>query len=164
MQWDVGDTFDLNLLRCPLYKLIQDSHEHLFFECPFSLKVWKLVSKRAGLHNIPSRLDDITTWCTGHDRGGEEAASVLSCAFIELNTCNAVSLDALTNLDKSGETAPPKFMKFFLVQKVDDSRRFVNRMHDEAAAARDCVAQLTALIAKLQAMEDQEEVHDSLLV
>ncbi|GJT46064.1 hypothetical protein Tco_0954779 [Tanacetum coccineum] len=63
----------------------------------------------------------------------------------------------------SGETAPPRFMKFFLVQKVAESRRFVNRMHDEAATARDCVAQLTALIVELQSMEDQEEVHDSLL-
>ncbi|GKD07237.1 hypothetical protein Tco_1186922 [Tanacetum coccineum] len=35
-------------------------------------------------------------------------------------------------------------------------------MRDEVATARDCVAQLTALIAKLQAMEDQEKVHDSL--
>ncbi|GJR86583.1 hypothetical protein Tco_0210594 [Tanacetum coccineum] len=36
-------------------------------------------------------------------------------------------------------------------------------MRDEAGTARDCVAQLTALIAEFQAMEDQEEVHDSLL-
>ncbi|GJZ25842.1 hypothetical protein Tco_0570095 [Tanacetum coccineum] len=38
--------------------------------------------------------------CMGHDRGGEEAASALSRAFIELKTCNAVLLDALTNVDK----------------------------------------------------------------
>ncbi|GJT61762.1 hypothetical protein Tco_1005295 [Tanacetum coccineum] len=37
--------------------------------------------------------------CTGHDRGGEEVASALSRAFIELKTCNAVLLDALTNLE-----------------------------------------------------------------
>ncbi|GJV24811.1 hypothetical protein Tco_1377506 [Tanacetum coccineum] len=61
----------------------------------------------------------------------------------------------------NGETAPLKFMKFFLVQKVAESRRFVNRMRDEVTM--DCIAQLTALIAELQAMEDQEEVHDSLL-
>ncbi|GJV52267.1 hypothetical protein Tco_1448008 [Tanacetum coccineum] len=63
----------------------------------------------------------------------------------------------------SGETAPLRFMKFFLVQKVAESRRFVNHMHDKAATARDCVAQPTALIAKLQVMQDQKEVHDSLL-
>ncbi|GJX27530.1 hypothetical protein Tco_0233826 [Tanacetum coccineum] len=62
-----------------------------------------------------------------------------------------------------GETAPPKFMKIFLVQKVDESRKFVNRIRDKAATTRDCVAQLTALFAELQAMEDQEEFHDNLL-
>ncbi|GJX72876.1 (R)-mandelonitrile lyase-like protein [Tanacetum coccineum] len=44
--------------------------------------------------------------CTGHDRGGEEVASALSRAFIELKTCNAVLLDALTNLEKRLFTSP----------------------------------------------------------
>ncbi|GJW79033.1 hypothetical protein Tco_0140715 [Tanacetum coccineum] len=34
-QWDVGPSIDLNLLRCPLCELVPDSHDHLFFECPF---------------------------------------------------------------------------------------------------------------------------------
>ncbi|GJV63906.1 hypothetical protein Tco_1474734 [Tanacetum coccineum] len=54
-------------------------------------------------------------------------------------------------------------MRFFLVQKVAESHRFVNRMCDEAGTAKDCVAQLTALIAEFQVIEDQKEVHDSLL-
>nr|GFA74073.1 hypothetical protein [Tanacetum cinerariifolium] len=61
-QWDVGEHVDLTLLRCSLCKLVQDSHEHLFFECPFSLKVWNLVVQKAGLHNVPSRLEDIISW------------------------------------------------------------------------------------------------------
>nr|GEV34349.1 hypothetical protein [Tanacetum cinerariifolium] len=36
-------------------------------------------------------------------------------------------------------------------------------MRDEADAIRSCVAQTTAVIIELQAMEDQDEVHDSLL-
>ncbi|GJX17397.1 hypothetical protein Tco_0218229 [Tanacetum coccineum] len=63
----------------------------------------------------------------------------------------------------SGETVVPKYMKFFLVQKVAETRRFVNRMREEAEAIRSCIAQTTAVIAELQAMEDQNEVHDSLL-
>ncbi|GJU57183.1 reverse transcriptase domain, reverse transcriptase zinc-binding domain protein [Tanacetum coccineum] len=38
-QWDVGESVDLNLLRCPLCKAVPDSHEHLFFKCSFSSKV-----------------------------------------------------------------------------------------------------------------------------
>ncbi|GJW27159.1 hypothetical protein Tco_0040970 [Tanacetum coccineum] len=36
-------------------------------------------------------------------------------------------------------------------------------MRDEADAIRSCIAQTTAIIAELQAMEDQDEVHDSVL-
>ncbi|GJT76209.1 hypothetical protein Tco_1042934 [Tanacetum coccineum] len=55
----------------------------------------------------------------------------------------------------SGEIAVPKYMKFFLVQKVAETRRFVNRMRDDVI--RSCIAQMTAVIAKLQATEDQDE-------
>ncbi|GKD05377.1 hypothetical protein Tco_1180351 [Tanacetum coccineum] len=63
----------------------------------------------------------------------------------------------------SGETAPPKYMTFFVVQKIAASRRFVNRMRDEVDTSRECIAQLTAIIVELQDLEDQDEVHDSLL-
>ncbi|GJU82852.1 hypothetical protein Tco_1285217 [Tanacetum coccineum] len=63
----------------------------------------------------------------------------------------------------SGETAPRRYMKFFLTQKLAESRRFMNRMRDEANTVRECVAQLTAVVVELQAMSDQDEVHDSLL-
>nr|GEV79214.1 hypothetical protein [Tanacetum cinerariifolium] len=62
----------------------------------------------------------------------------------------------------SGETAVSKYMKFFLVQKLAETRCFVNRMRDEADTIRSCIAQLTVVIAELQAMDDQDEVHDSL--
>ncbi|GJU54965.1 hypothetical protein Tco_1228679 [Tanacetum coccineum] len=63
----------------------------------------------------------------------------------------------------SGETAPPKYMKFFLVEKIAESRHFVNHMRNEADTVRECIAQLTVVITELQAMEDQDKVHDSLL-
>nr|GFB74333.1 hypothetical protein [Tanacetum cinerariifolium] len=46
---------------------------------------------------------------------------------------------------------------------IVECRRFVNRMRDEAKTVRGFIAQLTVVIAELQAMEDQDEVHDSLL-
>ncbi|GKD13371.1 hypothetical protein Tco_1197778 [Tanacetum coccineum] len=63
----------------------------------------------------------------------------------------------------SGETSPSKYMKFFLEQKVAESRRFVNRIRAEVATSSDCLAQLTAVIAEFEAMENQDEVHDCLL-
>ncbi|GJR58111.1 hypothetical protein Tco_1500273 [Tanacetum coccineum] len=63
----------------------------------------------------------------------------------------------------SGETAPSKYMKLFLEQKVAESHRFVNRMRAEVATSTDCIAQLIVVIAEFEAMENQDEVHDSLL-
>nr|GEX78039.1 hypothetical protein [Tanacetum cinerariifolium] len=54
-------------------------------------------------------------------------------------------------------------MKFFLVQKIAKSHHFVNRMRDEVVTVRCCIGQLTAVVAELQAMDDQDEVNDSLL-
>ncbi|GJT29441.1 hypothetical protein Tco_0909716 [Tanacetum coccineum] len=53
----------------------------------------------------------------------------------------------------SGENAPPRFMKFFLVQKIAESCKFVNRMRDEATTARDCDAKRGEQ-AKLVALND----------
>ncbi|GJW20858.1 hypothetical protein Tco_0031480 [Tanacetum coccineum] len=63
----------------------------------------------------------------------------------------------------SGETVVPRYIRFFLDQKISESRRFVTRMHEEAETVRGCIAQLTALVAELQAMENEDEVYNSLL-
>ena len=61
-QWDVGASTDLNLLRCSLCESQPDSHDHLFFECPFSSQVWLYVRRLAGTDLIPPRLQDIVAW------------------------------------------------------------------------------------------------------
>ncbi|GJR15479.1 putative reverse transcriptase domain-containing protein [Tanacetum coccineum] len=58
-QWDVGINTDLNLLQCSLYNTQSDSHAHLFFECPYSSKVWKLVRHLANMELVPPILYDI---------------------------------------------------------------------------------------------------------
>ncbi|GJS24534.1 reverse transcriptase domain, reverse transcriptase zinc-binding domain protein [Tanacetum coccineum] len=39
-QWDVGNLFDLNMLRCPLCKSQPNTHEHLLFKCVYSSQIW----------------------------------------------------------------------------------------------------------------------------
>ncbi|GJV06165.1 putative reverse transcriptase domain-containing protein [Tanacetum coccineum] len=57
--WDVGPNVDLSMLRCPLCDTQRDSHEHLFFECAYSAKVWDYVRVLADLDNVPPTLMDI---------------------------------------------------------------------------------------------------------
>ncbi|GKA75562.1 putative RNA-directed DNA polymerase [Tanacetum coccineum] len=56
-QWDVSSNTNLNLLQCPLCKRQPDSHDHLFFECIFSLQVWSQLQVFTGVPNMPSSLD-----------------------------------------------------------------------------------------------------------
>ncbi|GJZ74051.1 hypothetical protein Tco_0638197 [Tanacetum coccineum] len=61
-------------------------------------------------------------------------------------------------IDFSGETSVSKYMKIFFLQKIAETRRFLNLMRDEAQTARSCISQLTALIAELEAIGDQDEL------
>ncbi|GJX83736.1 reverse transcriptase zinc-binding domain-containing protein [Tanacetum coccineum] len=61
-QWDVGNDVDLSLLRCPLCKSQQDSHEHLFFECSYSSSIWQNVLNVVGISGVSSQWDDIMLW------------------------------------------------------------------------------------------------------
>nr|GEW10614.1 hypothetical protein [Tanacetum cinerariifolium] len=61
-QWDVCTSTDLSLLRCVLCDAIPDSHEHLFFECTFSSKVWVYIRHLVGMDNVHPRLGDIVAY------------------------------------------------------------------------------------------------------
>ncbi|GKD43972.1 hypothetical protein Tco_1268617 [Tanacetum coccineum] len=50
-----------------------------------------------------------------------------------------------------------------LARLIAETRRFLNLMRDEAQTARSCISQLTALIAELEAMGDQDEVFDTFM-
>ncbi|GJX96249.1 RNA-directed DNA polymerase, eukaryota, partial [Tanacetum coccineum] len=60
--WDVDAQTDLTQLRCSLCGSQQDSHEHLFFECSYSSKVWNYIRNLAGMEQVPPVLDDIMLW------------------------------------------------------------------------------------------------------
>ncbi|KAJ9536724.1 hypothetical protein OSB04_un000109 [Centaurea solstitialis] len=45
--------------RCVFCKGGPDSHDHLFFLCPFSVDVWRRVKSEVGLHGFPERWSDI---------------------------------------------------------------------------------------------------------
>ncbi|GKA67381.1 hypothetical protein Tco_0767189 [Tanacetum coccineum] len=61
----------------------------------------------------------------------------------------------------SGETAPPRFIKFFLVQKVAESRRFVNRMRDgeeaKLVALNDVIVEA---LDEIETLENNVEILD----
>nr|GEX76525.1 hypothetical protein [Tanacetum cinerariifolium] len=56
--WEVNS--DLTVI-CPLCETQPDSHEHLFFDCPFSQQVWSCVQQIAGLTGAGPSLASIIT-------------------------------------------------------------------------------------------------------
>nr|GEV18761.1 hypothetical protein [Tanacetum cinerariifolium] len=66
-------------------------------------------------------------------------------------------------IDFSGETLVPRYMRFFLDQKITKTRRFMTHKCKEAEIVGGCIVEMTALVAKLHAMDNQDEVYNGLL-
>ncbi|GJW55296.1 thiamine thiazole synthase, chloroplastic-like protein [Tanacetum coccineum] len=60
--WDIGGDVDLRSLRCPLCKIEQDSHNHLFFACNFSSKIWDVLVKKVDIPIVSHLWSDIMGW------------------------------------------------------------------------------------------------------
>ncbi|GJV73433.1 hypothetical protein Tco_1493428 [Tanacetum coccineum] len=58
--WDVGPSVDISSLRCVFCQNHMDSHEHLFFECSFAAKIWRLVRVYAEMESVRPLLQDDT--------------------------------------------------------------------------------------------------------
>ncbi|GJT37340.1 homeodomain-like protein [Tanacetum coccineum] len=61
-QWDVGLNTDLNLLRGTLCDSQPDSHNHLFFECSFSSRLWISIQSLACMETMSPIFHDIITY------------------------------------------------------------------------------------------------------
>ncbi|GKC61007.1 RNA-directed DNA polymerase, eukaryota, reverse transcriptase zinc-binding domain protein, partial [Tanacetum coccineum] len=46
-------------MKCSLYKIINDSHNHLFFECDYSKEIWMYFKKKMGNSGFSDRWDDL---------------------------------------------------------------------------------------------------------
>ncbi|GKA95943.1 hypothetical protein Tco_0818038 [Tanacetum coccineum] len=66
-------------------------------------------------------------------------------------------------IEFSGETSVDGYMSFFKSQQIAETRSFINRMRDEVNTARNLFGQLTALIAELEAEQNQGELFDTLM-
>ncbi|GKC65971.1 hypothetical protein Tco_1098569 [Tanacetum coccineum] len=81
-------------------------------------------------------------------------------AFVSSGAVARRAVDKL--MDFSGEKKVPKYIKFFILQQIIEARRFANLIRKKARTVRTCITQLNAMISKMEAMDDQEEVYNSL--
>ncbi|GJX30940.1 reverse transcriptase domain-containing protein [Tanacetum coccineum] len=77
---------------------------------------------------------------------------------------NQIARRVIDDLIKfSGETSVDGYMSFFKSHQIAESYGFINRMREEANTTRNLVGHLNALIAKMEALEDQGDVFDTLM-
>nr|GEV13663.1 hypothetical protein [Tanacetum cinerariifolium] len=77
---------------------------------------------------------------------------------------NQIARRVIDDLTKfSGETLVDDYMSFFKSQQITKSHSFINWMREEANTSRNLVRQLNALIAKMEALEDQGELFNTLM-
>ncbi|GJU83480.1 reverse transcriptase domain, reverse transcriptase zinc-binding domain protein [Tanacetum coccineum] len=111
-QWDVGPSIDLNLLRCPLFDLVPDSHDHLFFECSFSSHVWSQVRALCGMDFISPQLADVIAFIVPISKG-KTVISILSRIVVDA-TSYYIWLERNGRLFKKKTSSPDQIVQVIL--------------------------------------------------
>ncbi|XP_022033486.1 uncharacterized protein LOC110935408 [Helianthus annuus] len=62
MRWNHSVTGSMNLMCCLLCYSGLETHEHLFFECPYSKSVWHKVRQKVDMHSVIESWGDISAW------------------------------------------------------------------------------------------------------
>ncbi|XP_035833006.1 uncharacterized protein LOC118481822 [Helianthus annuus] len=62
MKWNHPVTGSMNLMCCLLCQSGLETHEHLFFECPYSKSVWHKVSHKVDMNSIQESWENISAW------------------------------------------------------------------------------------------------------
>ncbi|XP_022032624.1 uncharacterized protein LOC110933726 [Helianthus annuus] len=62
LRWNHAVTGSMNLMCCLLCYSEIETHEHLFFECPYSKSVWHKVRQKAYMESVQDSWDDISAW------------------------------------------------------------------------------------------------------
>ncbi|XP_022040986.1 uncharacterized protein LOC110943551 [Helianthus annuus] len=80
MYWNYTRTTNMNMMCCLLCYESLDSHDHLFFECKFSAKVWEFIRAKAGMDNVEAKWSAITEWL--RQRARSKSADNLVCRLL----------------------------------------------------------------------------------
>lgn len=58
-----------------------ESHNHLFFDCPYSSVVWRVISGKNHIHRCPLNWEDEKKWFLLHSKGKTIKKSILKLSL-----------------------------------------------------------------------------------
>ncbi|XP_022030516.1 uncharacterized protein LOC110931430 [Helianthus annuus] len=61
-RWNCSISGSMNMLCCLLCQKGMDSHDHLFFECAYSTRVWDAIKETTCINNVQGKWEDIMSW------------------------------------------------------------------------------------------------------
>ncbi|XP_021985147.1 uncharacterized protein LOC110881085 [Helianthus annuus] len=94
MRWNHTVTGSMNLMCCLLCYSGLETHDHLFFECPYSKSVWHKVRKKVNMESVTESWGDISNWLISRAKS-KSAMSVASrlvvaaAAYAIWSECNS---------------------------------------------------------------------------
>ncbi|XP_035843943.1 uncharacterized protein LOC110931624 [Helianthus annuus] len=62
LQWNRKVHGSMNQMCCLLCYADLETHDHLFFQCSYSEKVWRIVRSKVGMTMVNEKWDDIVEW------------------------------------------------------------------------------------------------------
>ncbi|KAG7588702.1 Reverse transcriptase domain [Arabidopsis suecica] len=60
-----------------------ESHDHLFFECPFSSEIWEFLASKF-LHNPPSNISAVSSWITLHNLPSQSKVATILKLLLQI--------------------------------------------------------------------------------
>ncbi|XP_021991395.1 uncharacterized protein LOC110888164 [Helianthus annuus] len=105
LQWDFSRRKNMNMICCLLCYANIDSHDHLFFDCSYSQRVWNSVRSKGGMPNVSSDWSSIIDWMVHRSRS--KSASVYISRLVLAATTYFIWQERNARLFKN-QTRPPE--------------------------------------------------------
>ncbi|XP_021970148.1 uncharacterized protein LOC110865195 [Helianthus annuus] len=115
LQWDISRRKNMNMMCCLLCYENVDSHEHLFFECSFSSKIWLMVREKAGMARVDPKWSSIIGWLKA--RGSSKSAALYVSKLLVGATAYVIWQERNARLFRN-QTRPPDTIRDTILKTI----------------------------------------------
>ncbi|GJR75216.1 reverse transcriptase zinc-binding domain-containing protein [Tanacetum coccineum] len=97
-RWDINPNNTAMSHLCMFCLQVPDSHDHLYFGCSFTSRIWVRMLDFMGIPNVPSNVEDIVELIISFSN--QKTLQVISCKLVFAATCYIIWLERNARLFK----------------------------------------------------------------